>query len=114
LEARPSKSKRAVETSAHRMTNDHGPERSPNGPLPPDWTKLAPLLDRVLDAELDRREALLDEVSAGDPALRAALARLVAECEQGMPLFDRPAAERFGALTEDDGAPRLPAILGGH
>ena len=96
------------------MTDDRGPERPPNGPLPPDWTKLAPLLDRVLNAELDRREALLDEVSAGDPALRAALARLVAECDQGMPLFDRPAAERFGALAEEDGAPRLPAILGGH
>jgi len=96
------------------MMNDRGPVRPSNGPLPPDWTKLAPLLDRVLDAELDRREALLDEVSAGDPALRAALARLVAECDRGMPLFDRPAAERFGALAEEDGAPRLPAILGGH
>ena len=82
--------------------------------FPPDWTTLAPLLDRVLDAEPDRREALLDEVSAGDPALRAVLARLVAECDQGVPLFDRPAAERFGALAEEDGAPRLPAILGGH
>jgi serine/threonine-protein kinase len=96
------------------MTNNRGPERSPNGPLPPDWTKLAPLLDRVLDAEPHRRDALLDEVSAGDPVLRAALARLVAECDQDVPLFDRPAAERFRTLTEDDDAPRLPAILGGH
>jgi len=82
--------------------------------LPPDWTTLAPLLDRVLDAESDRREALLDEVSAGDPARRAALARLVAECDQSTPLFDRLAAERFTALAEEDDAPRLPAILGGH
>jgi len=96
------------------MTDDRGPPRPPIEALPPDWTTLAPLLDRVLDAEPEQREALLDEVSAGDPARRAALARLVAECEQGMPLFDRPAAERFRALGEEDDAPRLPAILGGH
>jgi serine/threonine-protein kinase len=83
-------------------------------PLPPDWTTLAPLLDRVLDAGPERREAVLDEVSAGDARLRAALARLVAECDQGTPLLDRPAAERFGALSDEDDAPRLPAILGGH
>lgn len=85
-----------------------------SGPLPPDWATLAPLLDRVLDAHPDRREAVLDEVSAGDAMRRAALARLVAECDNGMSLFDRSAAERFSTLAADDDAPRLPAVLGGH
>jgi len=96
------------------MTDDRGPPRPPIEALPPDWTTLAPLLDRVLDAEPDRREAVLDELSAGDPARRAALARLVEQCDQGTPLFDRSAAERFSALAAEDNAPRLPAILGGH
>ena len=113
-EARLGKGEDAVETSAYRMTDDRGPPRPPIEALPPDWTTLAPLLDRVLDAEPDRREAVLDELSAGDPARRAALARLVEQCDQGTPLFDRSAAERFSALAAEDNAPRLPAILGGH
>jgi serine/threonine-protein kinase len=96
------------------MKDDRRPPRPPIEALPPDWTTLAPLLDRVLDAEPDRREAVLDELSAGDPARRAALARLVEQCDQGTPLFDRSAAERFSALAAEDNAPRLPAILGGH
>jgi len=82
-------------------------------PLPPDWTTLAPLLDRVLDAGPGRREAVLDEVSAGDARLRAALARLVAECDQGTPLLDRPAAERFGALSDEAAlvSPRFLAVI---
>jgi len=82
--------------------------------IPPDWTTLAPLLDRVLDAEPERRATVLDEVSQGDASRRAVLARLVAECEQGALMFDRTAAERFPELADADDGPRLPPILGGR
>ena len=64
---------------------------------PPDWHRLAPLIDRVLDAAADRRPALLDELAAGDPERRAELERLVRECERPDPLLDRSAAEAFSA-----------------
>ena len=35
--------------------------------LPPEWDELAPLLDAVLDAPLEQRDAILDELSNGDP-----------------------------------------------
>jgi serine/threonine-protein kinase len=96
------------------MSSDPAAAGPPRRSLPPDWAALAPLLDRVLDADPEMRAAVLDEVSAGDTVRRASLARLVAECEQATPLLDRPAAERFRDLAEEDDAPRLPALLGGR
>ena len=69
---------------------------------PEDWEQLAPLIDLVLDAEPDRRAALLDELYPGDPARRVRLERLVEDCERAHPLLDRPAAEAFSALLADE------------
>jgi TolB-like protein/Tfp pilus assembly protein PilF/tRNA A-37 threonylcarbamoyl transferase component Bud32 len=69
---------------------------------PPDWKQLEPLVDAILDAPPARRAELAAELSGGDEARRLQLERLVAECEQGHPLLDRSAAERFTRLLEDD------------
>ena len=67
--------------------------------LPHNWQELAPLVDTVLDAPAARRAQVLDEVTGGDPQRYAALEWLVAECERDVPLFNRPAAERFARLV---------------
>ena len=71
--------------------------------LPHNWEELAPLVDTVLDAPEEHRAQVLDEVTGGDPYSVAALAWLVAE-SSGCPLFNRPAAERFSRLFDEDGA----------
>ena len=63
------------------------------------------MIDALLDAPADRRAPLLDELSAGDPARRAKLERLLAECERPDPLLDRLAAEAFAEILDDDGIP---------
>ena len=79
-----------------------------SSPLSPDqWQQIESLVDALLDTPPERRAALFAEVSGGDPARRAELERLVAECERAYPLFDKPAAERFAALV--DTAPLQPA-----
>ncbi len=76
---------------------------SGNSPLlPPEWDALSPLLDTVLDAPPERRDALIAELTAGDVTRADALRKLVSECERGLPLLDRSAGERFGALAADD------------
>ncbi|HEU4721331.1 MAG TPA: protein kinase [Gemmatimonadaceae bacterium] len=75
----------------------------PRRPLSPaDWQQLEPLVDAILDAPPAQRAALAAELSGGDDARRRELERLVAECEQGHPLLDGSAAERFTRLLEDD------------
>jgi len=69
---------------------------------PENWSEIASLIDALLDAAPERREALIAELSAGDKARRSELERLLAECELESPLFSRPAAERFAALFADD------------
>jgi tetratricopeptide (TPR) repeat protein len=75
------------------------------------WAELGPQLDALLDASDERRAALLTELSRGDPARHAELARLLAECQESDGLLDRPAAERFAALLSDLPTP-FPASLG--
>jgi TolB-like protein/tRNA A-37 threonylcarbamoyl transferase component Bud32/Flp pilus assembly protein TadD len=70
--------------------------------LPTNWEALSPLIDAVLDSPPDRREALILQVTGGDAARADALRKLVSECERGLPLLDRSAGERFGALAADD------------
>ena len=82
----------------------------PGAGLPETLSQLSARLDALLDAAPENRASLIAELSAGDPALRAELERLVAECERESPLLDRPAAERFAALLQDD-SPRFPAAL---
>jgi serine/threonine-protein kinase len=82
--------------------------------LPRDWDVLAPLVDRLLDTPADQRAPLFAEISNGDPGRRAQLEQLVAECERGMSLLDRPAVEGFDRLLGDEPAPPIPEILGGR
>ena len=86
-----------------------------DGPLlPNDWESLVPLVDQVLDAPAAHRASLLAELAGDNPARRAELVRLVAECERELPLLDRPAVERFDRLLGDEPALPLPAVLGGR
>ena len=78
--------------------------------LPDSLSQLSSRLDALLDAPPDERASLIAELSAGDPALGAELERLVADFDRKLPLLDRPAAERFAALLQDD-SPRFPEAL---
>src|SRR5678816_3890905 len=73
-----------------------------------DLSKLASLVDVLLDAAPERRASLVEELSAGDPVRRAELERIRQQCEREPTLLSRPAAERFAALFDDDiaGFPR--------
>jgi serine/threonine protein kinase len=77
---------------------------------PESWSELASLVDALLDAVPERRAALINQLSAGDPARRSGLQRLLDECEREPLLFRRPAAERFASLFDDDVA-RFPESL---
>ena len=70
------------------MTAPHDPES---------LARLAALVDTLLDAPPERRGALIDELSAGDPARRAELAALLRECEEEPALFRQSATGRFAA-----------------
>ena len=79
-------------------------------PAPNNWAELEPLIDRVLDTPPAERLALIERLSGGDAARRAELERLIAECSAAHALLDRPAAERFSELMNDETAsPALPA-----
>ena len=80
--------------------------------LPPNWSELAPLVDAVLDAPLEQRAAILDELSRGDPHRREELQKLVMACEADLPLLDRPAAERFAELFDEKRDIQLSSVLG--
>lgn len=77
---------------------------------PHNWRQLEALVDMVLEAVPDRRATLMSELSGGDAVRRAELAGLVAECERAYPLLDRPAAERFAGLFDED-AVHVPVSL---
>jgi len=81
------------------------------GVLPRDWSALAPLVDRILDAAPETRAGLMEELAAGDPERRRVLEHLVAECERDLPLLNRVAAERFDALAREPDASLLPELL---
>jgi Tol biopolymer transport system component len=66
------------------------------------WSRLASLIDAVLDTAPDQRAALVAALSHGDPARRSELERLVAQCEREPALLSQPAAECFAGLLEDD------------
>jgi Tol biopolymer transport system component len=74
------------------------------------WSRLASLVDTLLDTAPEHRAALIEALSAGDAGRRLELEQLLAECAQEPALFSRPAAERFAALFDDD-APRFPEAL---
>ncbi|MBW8838384.1 MAG: serine/threonine protein kinase, partial [Gemmatimonadetes bacterium] len=72
-----------------------------------DWGRIEPLIDAVLDAPPDRRDVVARELSGGDDAVYARLQGLAAECAKNHRLLDRPAAERFASLFDQD-AVHLP------
>jgi serine/threonine protein kinase/Flp pilus assembly protein TadD len=82
---------------------------TPTSPAPPvrppltaeRWRRLAPLLDAALDLPPEQRDAFVSVASAGDPALRADLERLLAESARADTLLDRAAGERFALLLEE-------------
>ena len=78
--------------------------------LPTDWEELSPLIDAVLDAPPERREALITELTGGDAGRADTLRKLVADCARPVPLLDRSAGQRFGALAADD-TPLLPPTV---
>ena len=84
-------------------------DKSGGIPTSNDWRRLEPLIDAVLDAPADQRDAILGELSDGDDRRRAELAHMVADCEAEAPLLGQPAAERFGALFEERPMPELVA-----
>jgi serine/threonine-protein kinase len=86
----------------------------PNPLLPDNWRELAPLVDAVLDAAPELRDAVLQDLSGDDPDRRVVLERLVAECERDLPLLNRPAAERFAHLVGSDADVELTGRLGGR
>jgi len=75
-----------------------------------DLSKLASLVDVLLDAAPERRASLVEELSAGDPVRRAELERIRQQCEREPTLLGRPAAERFAALFDDDIAGFPPSL----
>src|SRR5829696_2984758 len=72
--------------------------------------RISAMVDALLDVPAAERPARIDELSAGDPARRAELERLLEECEREITLFERPAAERFASLLDDELAP-FPDVL---
>jgi len=66
------------------------------------WSRLASLIDKLLDAAPDRRRALVEELSAGDSIERSELDELLAECEQEPAFFSVSAGERFAALFAEE------------
>jgi tetratricopeptide (TPR) repeat protein len=74
------------------------------------WNTLEPLLDAALELAPERRPAFVNDSCAGDDALRDDLTRLLAEYDCRDPLLDRPAAERFASLLDQEPT-RLPAVL---
>ena len=85
-----------------------------------DWARIEPLIDALLDAPLDRRDAIARELSDGDDAVYARLQALVADCAKDHRLLNRPAAERFASLFDADPhrethvTERLSAALAGR
>ncbi|HJQ54237.1 MAG TPA: protein kinase [Gemmatimonadaceae bacterium] len=77
------------------------------------WSKLVSLIDLILDTPVERRRALIAELSTEDPARRSALERLLQECEAERGLLTHSAPDLFAALFEDDATP-FPAALAGR
>ena len=86
-----------------------------SGPISADvWRVFGPLIDAALDVPTDARAAFIAGACGDDVAMAEQLRRLVDECDQGDPLLDAGAIERFGSFLDDDEAPRFPGALAGR
>jgi tetratricopeptide (TPR) repeat protein len=70
---------------------------------PERWRRIESILDQALDLPSGERGALLDEVCAGDPDLRAEVEALLAIDEGPGGFLDAPAGELAADLLEEDG-----------
>ncbi len=76
---------------------------------PPTWSRVKAILGEALEVESAEREAFLDRVCAGEPALRRRLAELVAAYARSEELSDADSPARaLGALFE----PRAGSYVG--
>ncbi len=77
------------------------------------WVTIEPVLDAVLALPPSERGVFLDRACAGDHALRAEIALMVAECTHPDALLQRPAIEQFATLWREphDDFVRLQAAM---
>ena len=84
------------------------------------WQRVSAILDVALELDPDERRRYLDEISAGDPALRVDLDELLAAQDRAAGCLDGPMAERVAPLiasigqaergfAQDDGTRRVGA-----
>ncbi len=79
---------------------------------PERWRRIEALLDGVLDLPPERRSAWLERECAGDEALRAAVEKLAAACEEPTRLPPSPAGLAAPLLAEADAAAPPPDRVG--
>ena len=72
------------------------------------WQKIEELFHDALERDPAGREAFLDEACAGDAALRAEVASLLAADQRAGGFLERPAADVSEALVEPDDSPASP------
>ena len=72
-----------------------------NSPPGHGWSDLVSLIDALLDSPPERRDALITELSSGDPVRRAELEALLLECETEPALLSRSAPEAFGGMFDE-------------
>src|ERR1700694_1298176 len=71
---------------------------------PERWQQASQILEIVLERDLDRRAAYLDEVCANDDELRREVESLLAASERAGSLLDSPAMEMAAPLFVADAA----------
>src|SRR5262249_8275522 len=99
--ARLGKSENAARAGTRRMTET----RKPPFVSRERWKVLEPLLDAALALSGDARARLLDEACGFDVTMRSELAGMIDACERPERpghVLDRPAAERFASLWEEN------------
>ena len=87
------------------MTDDRGGP-SHEGVTPQQWARLEPLVDEALELPPSARAAYCDEIATTDPALGAALRRLIEQPAETGSLFEDAAAERLALLSDPTGPTR--------
>jgi serine/threonine-protein kinase len=77
------------------------------------WKIVERLLDSALDLDAGQRAKFLDEACVDDPALGDEVRSLLAACDGGARMFERPAVVAFAPLLRKPRA-AAPAMLGGR
>ena len=78
---------------------------------PKDWSRLAAIVDALLDTPVDRRAERIEQLAAGDPTRKAELQALAAELEREPSLFTGGGAgEHFANLLADEADSFPPSL----